>query len=311
VPSVAARPSPDGGPVASTPRRRLLQEIRGYAEALAIVFLVVTFVFTTVGVVGPSMRPNLHGGDGASSVVGALLSGDRVFIPKYDTWLRRAGILGPYERGDIIVVRDPPNAPSVQEGGRRAFLIKRVIGVPGDRVRIEAGDVFVNGHRLDQGFITASGEITPDPEDFPVVTQREGRVEGLVVRFAVAPSGKPLPDLAWNGRYPGPVPVGDPRLQLFYGTTVDALAPLPAGAPERTPFVHDLVVPEGHYFVMGDNRERARMGSEDSRVFGPVRALTIGGKATAVIWPPRRDGAWNWRVLEPPAAFRDVPGPMR
>jgi signal peptidase I len=58
---------------------------------------------------------------------------------------------------------------------------------------------------------------------------------------------------------------------------------------------------------MGDNRQRARGGSEDSRLFGPVPLMAIAGKATAVIWPPRRDGDWNWRALRPPEAFQAVP----
>ena len=64
-------------------------------------------------------------------------------------------------------------------------------------------------------------------------------------------------------------------------------------------------MPEGHYFVMGDNRSAG--GSEDSRLFGPVPALSIAGRASAVIWPPRRDGEWNWRRLEPPETFTRVP----
>ncbi len=289
----------------------MLHEVRGYIEALAIVFLVVTFVFNTVGVVGPSMRPNLVGGGDASGLLTSILAGDRLFLPKYDTWLRRAGILGPYARGDIVVLRQPANAPSVQEGARRVLLVKRVIAVPGDRLRIEAGEVYVNGHRLDQGFITLSGEIRPDRHDFPVITVAGGRVTGMVVRFGATPTGTPLPDLPWMGRYPAPVPVADPRLQFHYGSTIDALAPLPTGAPERTPFVHELVVPPGHYFVMGDNRDSSQLGSEDSRAFGPVRAITIAGKATAVIWPPRRDGGWNWRVLEPPVSFLEASGDVR
>ncbi len=299
--------SPAAAPVTLTARQRFWREVRGYAEALAIAFLVVTFIFNTVGVVGSSMRPSLDGGVGSSNVLRSLLTGDRVFIPKYDTWLRRAGALGPYDRGDIIVVRDPPNSPSALETGQRPFFIKRVVAIGGDALRIEAGQVFVNGHAVDQSFITATGEITPDPQDFPVITARGGRVDGLVVRFGVTPSGTAFPDLPVSGFYPAPVPVDDPRVQLYYGAILDSLAPLPDDVPDGTPFVHDLIVPDGHYFIMGDNRQRARGGSEDSRVFGPVRALTVAGKATAIIWPPQRDGEWNWRVLAPPAAFDEIP----
>jgi signal peptidase I len=293
-----------------TRRQRFWREVRGYAEALVIAYLVVTFVFNTVGVVGSSMRPNLDGGVGSSNVLQSLLTGDRVFIPKYETWLRRMGVLGGYERGSIVVVRDPANSPTAIETGNRPFFIKRVIAVPGDRLRIEAGHVIVNGHRVDQGFITEGGEIVPDRQDFPLVVQRSGTVEGLVVRFGTTPRGTPFPDLPLADGGPAPaLPVGDPRVQLYYGTTLDALAPMPADAPEGVPFVHDIIIPAGHYWIMGDNRQRARGGSEDSRVFGPVRSITIAGKATAVIWPPRRDGEWNWRRLAPPAAFAEVPEP--
>ncbi len=290
-----------------TRRQRFWREVRGYAEALVIAYLVVTFVFNTVGVVGSSMRPNLDGGVGSSNVLQSLLTGDRVFIPKYETWLRRMGVLDGYQRGDIIVVRDPANSPTAIETGNRPFFIKRVIAVPGDRLRIEAGQVIVNDQPLDQGFITETGEITPDPQDFPLIVQRGGTVEGLVVRFGATPRGTAFPDLPHSGSSLPAVPVGDPRVQLYYGTTLDALAPLPATAPEGVPFVHDIVIPPAHYWIMGDNRQRARGGSEDSRVFGPIRSITIAGRATAIIWPPRRDDAWNWRSLRPPASFDEIP----
>lgn len=298
-----------GAAVARTPMQRFWREVRGYAEALVIAYLVVTFVFNTVGVIGSSMRPNLDGGVGSGNLIRSLLTGDRVFIPKYETWLKRIGITGLYRRGDIVVVRDPANSPTALETGQRPFFIKRVIGVPGDRIRIEAGQVYVNGHAIDQGFISASGEITPDRQDFPVITVQNGQVTGLVVRFAVTPSGNPVPDLPVVGFHPAAVPLSDPRVQLYYGSTIDALAPLPADAPEGVPFVHEIVLPEGQYFIMGDNRQRSRGGSEDSRLFGPIDGMTIAGKATAVIWPPMRDGAWNWRALRPPAAFADIPAP--
>ena len=289
--------------------QRVWTEVRGYAEALVIAFLVVTFVFNTVGVVGSSMRPNLDGGVGSSNLLQSLLTGDRVFIPKYETWLRRAGILGPYRRGDIVVVRDPANSPPALETGTRPFFIKRVVAIPGDHLRIEAGQVVVNGHPVDQSFIEGTGEIVADRQDFPVVTARGGEIEGFVVRFATTPSGTPAPDLPVAGFYPPALPLEDPRVQLYYGLTLEALAPVPEDAVDGVPFVHDLVLPAGHYFLMGDNRQRARGGSEDSRLFGPVPLMSIAGKATAIIWPPRRDGVWNWRALRPPEAFAEVPPP--
>lgn len=296
-----SKPAPKGN--------RFWREVRGYAEALAIAYLVVTFLFNTVGVVGSSMQPNLDGGAGASNMLQSLLTGDRVFIPKYDNWLRRMGVLGEFERGTIVVVREPANAPTAQEKDRLQFFIKRVIALPGDHVRIDAGEVFVNGHMIDQGFITDSGEINPDPINFPVVTAQDGEVTGLNIGFNRTAAGTAVPDLARTNYTPLAVDLADPRVQLYYGAMVDSFAPVPEGAPDGQPFLLDLIVPEDHYFVLGDNRQSLRGGSEDSRYFGPVPAITVAGRAASVIWPPRRDGEWNWRLLSPPDAFADIPEP--
>ncbi len=130
-----------------------VKEIISYAKAFVIAFIIITFVFTTVGVMGTSMQPTLVGGSGSAMI--AVLTGDRFFVPKYETWLRRAGIMGPYKRGDIVVVREKADSPFRQ--GRRSLVVKRVIGVPGDTVAITGGQVFVNGQALDQSFITDGG----------------------------------------------------------------------------------------------------------------------------------------------------------
>ena len=293
--ATATSKQPGEKPAKKTASQRFWSEVRGYAEALVVAFLIVTFVFTTVGVVGSSMRPNLDGGNG--QLPQSLFTGDRVFIPKYDTWLRRAGILGPYERGDIVVVREPANSPTSQASGRRSFFIKRVIGVPGDHLYIQDGQVYINGAPLDQGFITNSGEIRAAPVNFPVIEVNNGEVTG----FQGLISG------TFDGGFTSlePASINNPETQLFYGGTLDALAPIPSDALEGEPFLHELTVPEGHYFIMGDNRSPG--GSEDSRYFGPIESIAVAGQATAVIWPPRRDGEWNWRLLSPPEAFEAIP----
>jgi signal peptidase I len=214
-------------------QQRIWREVKGYAEAIIIALIVTTFLFTTVGVAGSSMYPSLEGGSGRS-LLESFLQGDRLFVPKYETWLRRMGVLGDYRRGDVVIFRENADSPCRQ--GRRAFLVKRMIGLPGDHVVVDAdGNVTINGALLDQSFIT----------DLP-----EGRV----------------------------------------------------GPNNR---VTDLVVPEGQYFVLGDNRNN----SCDSRIYGTVPFMSIAGKATAVIWPPMRNGAMNWRGLRPPETFSTIPSP--
>ena len=209
-------------------REKLIKEIRGYAEAIVIALIVTTFIFTTVGVAGRSMEPTFYGGKSAK-ILEALLTGDRLFVPKYATWLKRAHLLGSYHRGDVIIFREKADSPCRR--GRRLFLVKRLIGLPGDEVRVEGGRVYINGAELDQGFLTDLG----------------GQLGGR-----------------------------------DYPTTV---------------------VPEGEYFVLGDNRAH----SCDSRFFGTIPFMSIAGKATAVIWPPMRQGKMNWRSIKDPEAFEQIP----
>jgi signal peptidase I len=217
-----------------TRSQRFWREVKGYAEAIIIALIVTTFLFTTVGVAGPSMYPTFEGGSG-QNLLESFLIGDRVFVPKYETWLHRLSI-GKYERGDIIIFREPANKPcSPGAPGKREFLVKRLIGLPGDHVRVaEDGSVWINVVELDQTFITGleQGHITP-------------------TRAA------------------------------------------------------ELTVPEGQYFVMGDNRPE----SCDSRVYGTIPVTDVAGRAGAVIWPPMRHGHLNWQALEPPLAFEEITQP--
>jgi signal peptidase I len=214
-----------------TPKQRFWREVKGYAEAIIIALIITTFFFTTVGVAGPSMDPTLEGGSG-KSLLESFLYGDRLFVPKYETWLKRLGI-GAYKRGDIIIFRELESKPCRPgAAGKREFLVKRLIGLPGDTVRVNVnGSVWINGIEIDQSFIT-------DVEQSQLI---------------------------------------------------------PTQSAETT-------VPEGQFFVMGDNRP----GSCDSRLYGTIPFISVAGRASAVIWPPLRNGHLNWQMLQPPSAFEGI-----
>ncbi|MSR60957.1 MAG: signal peptidase I [Planctomycetes bacterium] len=76
-----------------------------------------------------------------SSMTPGIQDGDRILV---EPW---SYLLGPVERGDVIVLRYPLD-PEID-------YIKRVIGLPGDQVTLARGEVWVNGVRLDEPYIAA------------------------------------------------------------------------------------------------------------------------------------------------------------
>ncbi len=110
--------------------------MREIVETLLLTILIFWAVNAATGrfrIDGSSMEPNLH-------------DGQYIIINKLIYQLTEPG------RGDIVVFQYP-NDPS------RDF-IKRVIGVPGDEVKIERGRVHVNGHSLDEPYIAQLGSYS-------------------------------------------------------------------------------------------------------------------------------------------------------
>ena len=100
--------------------------IRDLAISLAVSAFVIVFLYQPVKVEGGSMMPS-------------LTNRERVFVNKFVYRLESI------ERGDVVVFRYPRD-PSLS-------FIKRVIGVPGDRIRIEDGQVYVNGKALEEDYL--------------------------------------------------------------------------------------------------------------------------------------------------------------
>lgn len=138
------RMTPTEPPAKPHPLQNLWKE---WLEPAVFAIVITQFVATLVGVDGNSMMPGLR-------------DHERVLVPKYETWLHKAGI-GEFKRGDILVFKPPRNAPPELNLSRnvlgfayRPFLIKRLIGLPGDKIFIKDGEVTVNGKLIDQSWIT-------------------------------------------------------------------------------------------------------------------------------------------------------------
>ena len=103
----------------------------------------------------------------SGSMENTLLIGDHVFVDRI-SFAPASGWTGPVvpyreiHRGDIIVFFSP-----AQPG---QHLVKRVIGVPGDRIHLHNGTVFVNGQRQDEPYVIRSvGNYQPYRDNFPSV----------------------------------------------------------------------------------------------------------------------------------------------
>ena len=156
-----------------------------------------------------------------------LLIGDFLLLDKQAV-AREAGWLlppGRIARGDIVVFHDPVDDPSVH-------LVKRVIALPGDRMHLRDGLVYLNGRRLEESYAVRRGDSrNAFRDDFPDLHTME---PGVNASWWVH-----LRALVKNG---------------------------------------EITIPEGQYFVMGDNRN----DSEDSRYWGFVPRDAIVGEPLVV-----------------------------
>ena len=107
--------------------RSLLREVLETAVITLFIFFVVQMGVQNYKVLGYSMEPNLY-------------QGQYMLVNKIEYWLH------PPARGDVIVFQ-PPNDPS------GIPLIKRVIGLPGERIEITGGQVLIDGTRLEEPYV--------------------------------------------------------------------------------------------------------------------------------------------------------------
>ena len=246
-----AEPEPQG------PRRGVLRE---YFESLVVTAVMalfgMTFIVQAVKVPTGSMQNTILIGD-------HLLVNKFIFAPGPPVFFLPQREI---RRGDIIVFKYPGVfqteqflTKSVQPTEPfKTNYVKRVIGLPGDRVEVRGVEVYINGEPLAENRVAAvnppqEGDDDPlngDERGAPLTDERGTPLTGE--NMPVPPPGQH--NAFWEG--PG------------------------LAAPGRARDGEVFEVPDGHYFVMGDNRNN----SEDSRYWGFVPRELVIGRAMFVYW---------------------------
>jgi signal peptidase I len=120
----------------------LKEWIQAIFTAVVLALLIRVFLFEIILVDGSSMEPTLY-------------NRNRVFVNKIGY------IIGEPQHGDVIIFKTPED--------NQSNYVKRLIGLPGDRIRIEKGVVYLNNEPLDEPYIS-----DPPYNDYPEVTVPEG-----------------------------------------------------------------------------------------------------------------------------------------
>jgi signal peptidase I len=207
---------------------------RSFFPVLLIVLILRSFIAEPFRIPSGSMIPTLLHGD--FILVNKFTYGLRLPVLHNKVWANNLP-----QRGDVVVFRYPKN-PSLD-------YIKRVIGLPGDRLEYRDKTVYVNGKvmkQVDLGTYIGKG--------------RDGVMSG---------SDKKQENLN----------------TIEHETLINN---------RRLSIDSSWTVPDGHYFVMGDNRDN----SNDSRVWGMVPERNLMGRAF-MIW-------MNWDISEGQFDFRRI-----
>jgi signal peptidase I len=192
------------------------ETVQSLLATIVIAVFVITFIVQAFQIPSPSME-------------NTLLVGDYLLVNKLCYGGGARNFLMPYQkiaRGDIIVFHFPVDP--------KQHFVKRVIGLPGDRLRMSHKQVLINGNALREPYVRIS---RPDDDafrdDFPQLGLLTGEIRGN-----------------W-------------WIQMH-----------------RLVEDGELIVPQGYYFVMGDNRDN----SDDSRYWGFVPKENIIGRPLLIYW---------------------------
>lgn len=228
------------------------------AQLLLAVLIFRSFIFAPFSIPSESMLPRLMNGDYLLAAKWSYGFSSNS-LPFSAPLIPGRIFAGEPERGDVAIFKHPID---------QTDYIKRVIGLPGDSVAMVNGQLMLNGELIArepmEDFVVAISPNTGCAWGGDETTNEDGETVCRYTRFRET------------------LPSGRSYEVLDFGTT-----PADDYAPK--------IIPEGHMFVLGDNRDNSRDSRFDARAgdaVGIVPQENLVGEASIIMWST--DGSASW-----------------